>query len=106
MLGCKGGAVAGEEAVIGGVAGEDGADIAGKRAAQSGFAYSEAGDGFVEREAHFDWVGNWLDDLIFEGRGAAVPEEGFAPGAVEDARGAAGADLAVDSLGARVFVGK
>ena len=113
LLNCKGGAVAGEVAVIGRVAGEDGSDVAGQGAAEFLLAYRlvlgngiQAGDGFVEREAHFYWVRYWLDHLLFERRGTAVPEKGLAPGAVEDARGAARADLIIDAFGAGMFVGE
>ena len=66
----------------------------------------EFAQGFVVREGHFYWVGDGLEDLIFESGRAAVPEEFVAPGAVENAGGAAGAGLVVDADGLGVFVGE
>jgi hypothetical protein len=105
--------VAGEVLIVGRVAGEDGADVGGQGLGEFGgvdgfivFELIELFEGFVEREGHFYWVCDGLEDLIFESGGAAVPEKFGAPGAVENAGGAAGTGLVVDADGLGIFVGE
>ena len=70
----------GEEVLFEGFGDAVGGDLRGAECGSEGGAFfADAGDGLVEREIHFMWVLDGHEDLLTQGRGAAIPEEGFGP---------------------------
>jgi hypothetical protein len=91
LLASEGGAVAVDEAVEWGVAGEDGSDEAGEGSGDFLRREVDAGGGFGEREVHFVGIFDGFEDLLFEAGGAAIPEEQATVAAVDEGRGVAAA---------------
>lgn len=66
----------------------------------------EMGDGGGEVGGHFTVVLDWLEDLVAEGLGAAIPEKGGLPGEIEKGHGVTGSKVAFDSFGKGETIGK